>query len=622
MTPLPGFEKRSTWTARMRHVVPALAVAALVSLCLEYGFERPPISIHVLVGVQITAIAAYLVTVAAGLRKSASWRTAVRRHWLDLVLIVAGAYLVFCPIDSQRLPMLKLGAFYVGAIQILLVLRVLAGAVRWNLEMSKRKLHPSRLLVTSFAVVIVVGGCLLSLPKAVAPDVRTDTMYDVFPRIVRSFFTATSATCVTGLAVYDTGRDFTFFGQVVILVLIQLGGLGIMISSTLFGVLMRRQLSLRQSLVLQDALSRQTVGRMGDMIRFIVLTTFICEIVGAALCYPMFADTIAPLNDRLFQCVFHAVSAFCNAGFGLRSDSLVGYSAYWGVYTSIMPLIVLGGLGFPVLHDLWGWCAAVFKTPVPPLRRAFPARMRLRVRGNRHRLGLHTKLVLVTTAILIVVPAVLFFAFESYEWRTPDQISRAGDYVPMVELPFHRRAAAALFQSVTARTAGFNTVSLESDALSPASCFLLMVLMFIGGSPASTAGGVKTVAVAVLTLGVVHTLRRRVNVEAFGRTIPNDIVERAAVVVAVMIAVVSTGVLALCTTETADFRGILFEVVSACGTVGLSTGLTPHLTIAGQIIIMLAMFAGRLGPLTIMIALAGRSTPARYEYPPEQVSIG
>jgi trk system potassium uptake protein TrkH len=336
----------------------------------------------------------------------------------------------------------------------------------------------------------------------------------------------------------------------------------------------------------------------------------------------MFAATFEHLGDRVFHSAFHAISAFCNAGFALRADSMTSYGTSWGVYVSIMPLIVFGGLGFPVLHDLWNWCLAVWKTPVPRMRRGLAARLKLRVQMTRHRLCLHTKLVLVSSAALIALPAVLLFAFESIEWRDPAQISQASHLTPMVDLPIPQRAAAALFQSVTARTAGFNTVSLENDAMSPASQFLLMLLMFIGGSPASTAGGVKTVAVAVLALGLVHTLRRRVNVEAFGRTLPNEMMERAAVVVAVMGTVISIVVLALCVTESAALPDILFEAVSACGTVGLSTGLTGELTMAGQVIIMLAMFAGRLGPLTVMIALAGGSSPARYEYPPEHVSIG
>ena len=301
----------------------------------------------------------------------------------------------------------------------------------------------------------------------------------------------------------------------------------------------------------------------------------------------------------------------------------MAYGTSWGLYLSIMPLIVIGGLGFPVLQDLCGWLWEMLKpAPRRPGDRPGDQLCWRVVRHRRRRLALHTKLVLSTSAALIVVPAVLLFVFESVEWRSRRQREEAASLVQMIELPVMERAGAALFQSVTARTAGFSTVSVDDDAMSPASHFLLMLLMFVGGSPASTAGGVKTVTVAVLVLSIVSTMRRRDHVEAFGRTVPVTVVNRAAVVVVVMCVVLSVVVLALCVTESASMREIMFEAVSACGTVGLSAGLTGRLTIAGQIIIMLAMFAGRLGPLTLVIALAGEKSPARYEYPAEHVTIG
>ena len=282
-------DKNHRSLALMRLLVTILAFAALVSLCLEYGFDRSPVPVVVLLGVQVAAVTAYVVAVVVALVTASSWRAAAKGQWPDVLLIVIGALFLLGYFEATRLPVLKVGTVYVGTIQVLLVLRVIAGVVRWNLEMSRKRLHPFRLLAASFLVVIVVGALLLCLPKAVSPAIRAESGHYLGARIVKSFFTATSATCVTGLVVYDTGADFTRFGQVVILVLIQLGGLGIMISSTLFGMLIGRQLSLRQSLILQDALSRRTIGQLGAVIRFIVLTTLACEVVGAVLCYPMFA---------------------------------------------------------------------------------------------------------------------------------------------------------------------------------------------------------------------------------------------------------------------------------------------------------------------------------------------
>lgn len=599
---------------RSRLAIVGLSLAALVSLALEHGFTVPPLPVWLLVGIQAAAIVAYLASVVADIVRGPGVFAGLRAKTLDVAFVVIGVALLIGEAEFTKAHFVKLAAIYVGTIQILLVLRIVAAVVRWNLEMSSKRLHPARLLVGSFLVVIVVGGLLLALPKAVTPDVRERTADHVGERLLDSMFTSTSAACVTGLVVYDTGSEFTLFGQIVVLALIQLGGLGIMISSSLFGLLAGRQLSLHQSLVLQDELSRQTVGRMAAAIRFIVVATLLCEAVGAAICYPMFAARCSTYGETAFHCVFHSISAFCNAGFALQADSFVSYDGCWGVYVSIMPLIVIGGLGFPVLQDLWElgkarwrrWRSSPFAampiTPESASRRPY-------------RLELHTKIVLATSVALILCGAILLFVIESagsVESASPGAMANMG---------IGKRVLGALFQSVTARTAGFNTVALDESAMSNASHFLLMVLMFVGGSPASTAGGVKTVAAAIIVLSVIATLRGRARVEAYGRTVPEDLVRRASLVFIVMGAAVATGVLLLCMTEEASFRSIAFEVVSACGTVGLSTGITPELTWVGRLIIMALMFAGRLGPLTVMIAVAGAGKPARYAYPVEQVTI-
>jgi trk system potassium uptake protein TrkH len=439
-------------------------------------------------------------------------------------------------------------------------------------------------------------------------------------------FTAVSATCVTGLTVYDTGADFTRFGQTVILALIQLGGLGIMIFGSLIGILVGRQLSLRQSLVLQDALSHQTLGQLRRVVVFVLVTTSACELAGTAALYTMWPTTVGPAGTRLFYSVFHAVSAFCNAGFSLQSDSLVPYRGAWQVYGAVMPLIVLGGLGFPVLSDLY---QAVRSRLVPAVARwrAGPAvAPMVRPRPRVHRLSLHSKLVLTATIPMILLPALAFYTFETMERDRRDHRSdeAAGLLSPaMADMTVADRMATALFQSVTTRTAGFNTAAQDPESLSPASMFLTVLLMFVGGSPASTAGGVKTVSVAILVLAIHSTLRGRRAVEGFHRTIPRDAVRRAAVVVIVMFGLASLVTLLLAAAERgASLAEVLFESVSACGTVGLSTGLTPRLTVVGRIIIMLGMFAGRMGPLTLLVVLAGKGAAARYEYPHEQVVIG
>ncbi|MCH7812981.1 MAG: hypothetical protein IID40_03065, partial [Planctomycetes bacterium] len=542
-------------------------------------------------------------------------------------------------------PVLRAATISVVLVQVLLAVRFGVGLVRFNLELSHRGLRPATLVVVSFVGLIVIGGLLLSLPMAMTPEHRYEQGPYEAKRILNCFFTSASAACVTGLAVFDTGSDFTRFGQAVILGLIQLGGLGIMIFGSLFGMLIGRNLSLRQSLALQDALSHQTIGQVGRMIRFIVVVTLVSELLGAVALYSMWGEAATSTGDRAFFSVFHSVSAFCNAGFALQEDSLVSYGGAWQVYVAIMPLIVLGGIGFPVLDDLYRWAGGRLRAWITKAsRRLQPARFlegqdtqlrggsnpRLAVTLRPHRFTLHSRIVLWVTPLLIVGPALFFFLFESVpEWRSRSQLETARIRQQaedaggaMIDLPLPGRAAAALFQSVTARTAGFNTVPLDVDSMSPASHFLLCLLMFVGGSPASTAGGVKTVGLAVLMFGIYSTLRGRPRVECFGRTIPQAVVRRAAVVIVGMFSAVSLVTLALCYTESASLQRILFESVSACGTVGLSTGFTDELTIPGRLIIIAAMFIGRVGPLTVLVGLAGRTGSARYEYPEEQPIIG
>ncbi len=605
----------------LQTLVIVLAFIALLSLCLEYGFETPPVPVGWLVAIQLLAVAAYVAAVVVSIATATSVFAALKRQWPDVMLIAVAALIL--GVQAQYVHQaIKIGTIYVATIQVLIVLRFFVGMARWNIELSRLPLHPARLLVGSFLVIILIGAGLLALPKATSPEIRAEEGFYKADRYINCLFTAVSATCVTGLVVYDTGRDFTRFGQIVILSLIQVGGLGIMIFGSLFGILAGRRLSLRQSLLLQDSMSRETIGRMSSMIRFVVIITFITEGIGAILLYPMFAETIESFGDRVFYCIFHAVSAFCNAGFALQGDSLIGYRNEWPVYFSIMPLIVIGGLGFPVLEDLVGWARSYLGKRQETHQGGAIVHPHTRPIRQGRRLRLHTKLVLTTTGLLIVVPTVMMFLFESWNWRSGAVAPDAPGAPAMVEMPAGPRICGALFQSVTARTAGFNTVPLGRESMSNASHYLLMLLMFIGGSPASTAGGIRTGAFAVLVLGLISTLRGRESIEAFGRTVPLEVVRRASVVTIIMGMVISGIILALCVAESALLLDISFEAVSACGTVGLSTGLTDHLTRAGRIVIMLGMFAGRLGPLTVLIAVGGQRHPPRYEYPPESVAIG
>ena len=604
---------------RLRPVVVTLAVAALIALVLEYGFNTPPVPRAVLVSVEALAVVIYLVYRACELSAALSKWRALRRMWLDSLLLLGGVGFLVFGVEFAEVPALKTSGPYISAVQGMIGLRLFVEAIRLKLALAQSGMPPARIMVATFGVLIIAGAIALALPRAIEPHVCEADGFSVGRHILNCAFTSVSATCVTGLTVYDTGSDFTRFGQLVILGLMQLGGLGIMIFGGVFGILVHRRLSMREALALQDTMSLQAMGQIRRMVLFIVVFTFLAEAVGAIAFYPMWSEVESGC-PRAFCSVFHAVSAFCNAGFSLQSDSMVAYSGCWQVYMCMMPLIVVGGLGFPVLHDLWCWSAA-------RIRRRFFRQARSGPNDPiipRARLTLHTRMALAVTALLIVLPVVGFVVFESAPVRV-DPVAAAGEQITdraMRSSSFPGQVLDGLFLSVTCRTAGFNTVKMDTDSMSTASHFLTCILMFIGGSPASTAGGIKTVALAVLLLGLWATIRGRSKVEVWGRTIPEATVRRAAVIVVAMFGFVSLVTLALAFAEPITLREALFESVSACGTVGLSTGVTPGLTVAGRVVIIVAMFAGRLGPLTLMLALAGKAKPSAYDYPEEQVGIG
>jgi trk system potassium uptake protein TrkH len=455
-------------------------------------------------------------------------------------------------------------------------------------------------LVASFIVLILTGAILLMLPKA--------TPGRAYLPFVDALFTSTSATCVTGLVVKDTGSDFTLMGQLVILTLIQLGGLGIVIFGAVLALLLGQALSVRESAAMQDLLSEGTLGRINRMVVFVFIATALIELTGAAALLHMWNDVpgrALDIHRQWYYSLFHAISAFCNAGFGLFSDNLISYNRCWGVYVVICPLIVLGGLGFGVLYDL----ASIVLDRASRMCTRFLRRPGLIFQQAPRRMWLQTKIVLFVTACLIAGGTLALFAFEKLTGEGP-----AAQNFGILD---------ALFQSVTARTAGFNSVDI--GAMSDAGKFILILLMFIGGSPGGTAGGIKTVTFLVVIMAVVATLRRRDDVEIFNRSVRLLIVRRAITVTVLFVAVLFGATLTLCITEVSNhftMIEIFFEVASALGTVGLSTGLTPSLTTAGKLIIILVMLTGRLGPLTLLAALAFNLKPARYNYPEEAIVVG
>lgn len=437
--------------------------------------------------------------------------------------------------------------------------------------------HPSRLIVASFAVAILVGTVLLTFPAA------SSGVASIGP--LDALFTATSATCVTGLIVLDTPHDFSMFGQAVILGLIQVGGLGIMTLSTFAALMLGGSLGLRGEDALTEMLDQQTAPTAYRLARFIVLATLATEAVGAVgLSWSYAAAGLAP-GEAIWRGVFHAVSAFCNAGFALQSDSIVMFG------TSPVPLllhaalIVTGGLGFIVLAGAWN----------------------RGVRRSARPLSVQVRTVLATSAFLLVAGAVLYAASE---WR------RTLEGLSTVD-----RLLNALFQSVTLRTAGFNSVDLSS--LGAATVLFMMLFMFVGASPGSTGGGIKTTTAAVLLGAIRATARRGEPTTLFQREVPSEIVYRSLAIVVISVAVITSGLFLLLLFESQPFLDLLFESVSAFCTVGLSLGATAQLGPAGKLTIIALMFTGRVGPLTLALLLGtGRQRRLRCRYPETRLMVG
>jgi len=442
-------------------------------------------------------------------------------------------------------------------------------------------LHPSQLVAVSFGAVIVLGTILLSLPEATQPGRQTSAP--------DALFTATSAVCVTGLIVKNTPLHWSTFGQVVILVLIQAGGLGIMTLSGLLMVALRRRFSLRYRTAMMDVLEMNEGEDVGETIWYIIKLTFFVEAAGALALFLTWSlkPDIVTVGRRAYMAVFHSISAFCNAGFSLYPDSLERYRSDAFVNLIFISLITVGGLGFPVVRDL-------------------QQLLRARRAGVRQRLSLHSRLVLVVSAVLVVSGAV-FILFTEYG-ATLQEESFVSGLIP------------ATFQSVTARTAGFNTIPVGE--MTRGGLMVLVILMFIGASPASTGGGIKTSTFAVLLATNRAMLQHRDKPVIWRRTLPESVRHRAVAITSLAFAMVVIATFMLCLTEEGLFLDLLFEVVSAFGTVGLSTGVTPHLSTFGRLIITATMFLGRIGPLTFAVAIQPRTERAKRMFPEEDALVG
>ena len=620
-------------------ILPAAGAAAVAALVLEYGFRRTlvdPAILHVVDGV---VVAVFVLDRILRLALSRMKKAYFRENWIDFAVMLLAA--AVAGIGSQFYgEILGAGALYVLITQAYILVALILRAAGVNLLFTDSGIHPTWLLIGSFAFLCLAGSALLMLP--VARPEHAAAMY--YPD---ALFTATSGTCVTGLVTRPTGMDFAPFGQAVILSLIQLGGLGIMLFGTVLAMLMGKGLSVRGSAAVGGMLGIRGAGEIRRILKFVVLVTFLVELAGALLLYPVFAGSPdadgVPMQapKAVWYSVFHSISCFCNAGFSLYEHNMLEGAAgawqtalrdRWQVLGVMAPLIILGGLGFPVLMDCGKFARgllarAAHRTPGP--ERADPA-----AKPSAPRLSLHSRIVLTSSLLLLAFGAVGLLLVEPPAIRPDREQKRAvgghrsfrGDYedtrADWSRMAPRRRLREAAFQSVSARTAGFNTIDVRE--LSDAGKLWLCGLMVVGGSPASTAGGMKTVTVVLLVFMTWSALRQRTECDVFRRSIAPEILQRAtAIALLYLLLVAGVTVLLSISMREQRFIDVLFEACSACGTVGLSAGVTGsgHYEMT-RLVTTAGMFLGRLGPITLLLALTSGMGRAEYAYPRENVLIG
>lgn len=441
-----------------------------------------------------------------------------------------------------------------------------------------KRLTQTQMIVIGYVLIIAAGTFLLILPVS--------TREGIFTSPVDALFTATSASCVTGLVIADTFQHWSMFGQTVILTLIQIGGLGFMTIGVFFAIILRRKIGLWTRGTLQESVNIMQVGGIVRLVKKIIIGTLFFEGIGALILSWRFSQTME-LGKAVYFGVFHSISAFCNAGFDLMGEeaaysSFTTYSGDWVVNVVLMLLIIIGGIGFFVWNDI-----SIHKFHFRKYR-------------------LHTKITLFVTAVLILGGAALLFIFEQEN--------------TIKGMPVDEQILCSLFGSVTARTAGFNTV--DTGALTDSSKILTIILMFIGGSPGSTAGGIKTTTFAVLLVYVHANLRQKHDCDIFHRRLDNGAIRKASAVMSINLFLSVIAVLIIVTIHTIDATDVAFEVVSAMGTVGMSTGITRELGNVAKLTLIFLMYCGRVGSMTFALSLRGHKVEAPVREPAEQIMIG
>lgn len=571
-------------------IVIIVLLLSILSLFLEYGINETKTVFLITSILDYCVIILFVTEAVMRISRAEKKLNHIRNNLFDyllltviLTLFVYTRYMRFVMGAGE---LTKLSTNIILVRNTFSILKILGRVKRLNAYIKSISRHPAQTIAFSFIVVILLGTIFLMLSISTADRSRLG--------FINSLFTATSAVCVTGLIVVDTATKFSLFGKIVIMILIQIGGLGIMILSYFGAYVIGKRITLEEKIALSYLLNEQDMQKISTSIMKIIFFTLGIELVGAMILFGDFNNLYGNTLQAVFYSMFHAVSAFCNAGFALFPDSLESFKSNMSINFTIAGLIIAGGISFSVIFNLIENFKSNVKTNL------FSRRVR------KSKLTLNTKIVLAATVILLIGGMLLIYSIE-----------HRGN---LIKFDLKTQYLAAFFQSVTLRTAGFNTI--DFSTLRIPTLLIMCLFMFIGGASGSTAGGVKVNTISVIFAYLKSILNNRKETTIWSSYISKRSVNKAFLIVILSLGAVFTGALVLSLVEPFAFERILFEVVSAFGTVGLSTGITGSLTQISKMIIIILMFIGRIGPMTLMIAFSQKPEQIRVKYPEGDILIG
>jgi trk system potassium uptake protein len=575
-------------------LIQILSFASICILIYDLGFSREVQTWHFS---RIYNVVLFLLAIGYTIRLfSKSERYSRVRQFVEVVIILtlllASAASIGLLNVGESVPVAnqQLKSFVVN---LLIFILFLIEFSRISLAVNTLKIHPALVFILSFLILILIGTAMLSLPNATYEGIS----------LIDALFTSTSAVCVTGLIVLDTSSDFTFLGQVIIMLLFQIGGLGMMTFTSFFGFFFKGSYSIHNQLFLRDYINEENISTINSTLIKIIFFTLLIEGIAALLIYAALdKDLFASQGDHLFFSVFHAISAFCNAGFSTLSNGLYeeGLRYAYNMHLILAFAIIIGGIGFPVVLGYYNYLKHVF---------VGTGKMITGVEAYRHAprvVNMNIRLIVYTTFILLIIGFVTYFIFE-YN-HTLEGLSPYGKFVT------------AFFGAVTPRTAGFNTVDMEALALP--TILIYLILMWIGASPGSTGGGMKTSTFAVAVLNTISIAKGKDRVEVFSRRISNETLRKAFAVILLSFFVIGLGVfMVLYFNPEMAILQVAFEIFSAFSTVGLSLGITGDLSTGSKIVVSVIMFLGRVGTITVLVAFLRKTRHLNYKYPEEGVFI-